>query len=177
MTFHFLSQCFTREGAKVMQSRHYTACARRLEKLTLLDIEWLFPEHIDSSFSDDNSTILVERSSGPDILSYYIRVILIVMASGPHVCCNFCCCCCWRCFVVSMLGIALPNTLSSSPKISMRQFSSSSSPLFMLNVIRRETSVRFFSRVKFLSTARIYERISKSVLRCCDRMFHVRISV
>jgi len=65
----------------------------------LSDIDQLLPEHIESSICDENPTIPKVKSSGPNILSRSITVILIMMASGPHVCC-ICCFCCCRCFVV-----------------------------------------------------------------------------
>jgi len=52
-----------------MQSRHYTTCAMCQEKLTLLDIDRLFSEHIGYSFCDRNSTTPAEKCSEPDILS------------------------------------------------------------------------------------------------------------
>ena len=51
-------------------------CARRLEKLRLSYIDRLLPEHIESSFCAENSTIRMVKSMGANILSYYITVIL-----------------------------------------------------------------------------------------------------
>jgi hypothetical protein len=50
MTFHFISQYCTPEDMKVMQTGHYTTCARGREKLTLSDIDRLFSEQIDPFF-------------------------------------------------------------------------------------------------------------------------------
>jgi hypothetical protein len=126
-----LRKYFTREEVKVMQSRHYTTCEMCLEKIKLSDTGRLFSEHIWYTFCVENSTIQVEIRSGPDILSCSITVTLNVMATGRHICCTFCCCRRRRCcFFVSMLCIVLPNALSNSTKIGMRQDSSIYSSLF-----------------------------------------------
>ena len=57
-------------------------------KITLSYIDRLLPEHTEYSVCDAKSTVSVEKSSGADILSYSITVILTVMASSPHVCCS-----------------------------------------------------------------------------------------
>ena len=68
MTFHFIRQCFTREDFEELQTRHCTICALRLEKLKLSNVDRLLLEYTGCSFCAKNSTVPVEKCSGPDIL-------------------------------------------------------------------------------------------------------------
>ena len=125
------------------------------------------------------------KTSSPNIVPYFITVIncdgigstcmyinvvvaavvvLVVVASSF--------------FVVKVCWLLLvPNSLSSSQKIYIRQISFISSSLFMLNVIGREANVRHFCTVTIRATPRIYKNVPNYMLVCFDRMFHARISV
>jgi hypothetical protein len=68
-----------------MHSKHYTTCGRLLETLTLAAIDRLVSDHIESLLSEENSKIPMEKYLGPDIVWYFITVIVTVMGSGQYV--------------------------------------------------------------------------------------------